>query len=196
MKTIIKDSLANLHNDFKDNELAFLALTTKIELPLRDRWAFSLYTKLKNKRFVVSREWRRTDLAILKRTVPAALIELKAMYTFDAALDPSEIGGFANAMAKDEVKAKRLASDLTEIYTVLLATHPGKVNPEYSGIIKYDAGINKAIRKYGSEANVKEKAINATNNILSHRNVVSFGDLNGGKAFGVNTSILYWLVKA
>jgi hypothetical protein len=73
------------------NELAYLALTSKIEIPIRNKWAYLLHKKL-GEDFVVSREWRRADLAILesvpvsKKTkilVPRCLIELKAMYTFE-----------------------------------------------------------------------------------------------------------------
>ena len=47
-----------------------------------------------NASFTVAREWRRTDIAVLENEVPKALIELKAMYTFDAALYQENINGF------------------------------------------------------------------------------------------------------
>ena len=71
-----------------------------------------------------AREWLRTDIAILEGEVPKALIELKAMYTFDAALDQENINGFCDAMEKDREKARSLSTSESEIYTVLLATHP------------------------------------------------------------------------
>ena len=61
----IKDSLRETKKEFGKDELAFLALTTKVELPLRDRWAYVLFNKVFKNRFFVSREWKRTDIAII-----------------------------------------------------------------------------------------------------------------------------------
>ncbi len=196
MQKAIVESLANLDKEFHVDELAYLALTTKIEMPIRDRWAFLLYKNLVNENLIVSREWKRTDLALLKNQFPESLIELKAMYSFDAALDPIEVGGYIDAMAKDEIKATKLAVTGTEIYTVLLATHPEQIPSNYTGIIKYNAYINKAIRKFGSANEVKSQAITAVNNKLSSKNIILSGELFAGCAFGVKTSILYWVVKA
>lgn len=196
MQELIVRSIEKLGDQFQENELAYLALTTKIELPLRDRWAFSLYREL-NGDYNVSREWKRTDLAILKGSMPQVLIELKAMYSFDAALDTDGIGGFTDAMTLDANKAKYLAADDTEIYTVLLATHPGSsLSPEMNGIIKYVPGINKAIEKYGSADKVRDATCEVVNKDLSTRNIVAFGNLRGGMAFDTEVSILYWVVKA
>ncbi|WP_089138387.1 hypothetical protein [Vibrio rumoiensis] len=196
MQSEIIGSLEKLAKEFQEDELAYLALTTKIELPFRDRWAFLLYNSFTDHTLTVSREWKRTDLAILQNNSPKSLIELKAMYTFDAALDPDEIGGFTDAMARDEIKAKKLATPRTDIYTVLLATHPEQVPPNYRGIVKYDSGINRAIKKFSTADRVKSVAIEAVNKKFKGRNVISSGELNGGSAFGVKTSVLYWLVKA
>ncbi len=46
MKEYLIKTLKNLKNEFQQDELAFLALTTKIELPFRDRWSFLLYKEL------------------------------------------------------------------------------------------------------------------------------------------------------
>src|SRR3989344_4463942 len=105
----IKNSLRGIANKFGKNELAFLALTTKIELPFRDRWAYALYQKLNKVGLIVSREWRRVDMAILEKNKQVALIELKAMYTFDA-LD--EAGFYKEAIEQlkmDAVKAGKTA---------------------------------------------------------------------------------------
>lgn len=196
MEKILTESLFSIEHEFKSNELAYLALTSKIEQPLRDRWAFSLYRKISTV-LVVSREWRRTDLAILDSTGPKALIELKAMYTFDAALDKKGIGGYSQDMKNDELKAKKLASDTTEIYTVLLATHPKSIVPvKYERIIKYRAGINKAIKVFNSSGIVKEVAIEAIEKKFKGENIVANGCLKGGEAFGISTDVLFWILKA
>ncbi len=195
MQNEIIYTLKNIPYEFQENELAYLALTTKIELPFRDRWAYSLFKNLAHTNVNVSREWKRTDLALIQNSSPLALIELKAMYTFDA-LNQRQLAEFTNAMSTDEEKAKKLADKNTEIYTILLATHPtATVHSSLSKIVKYDSGINKAIKNLGTSDAVKEKAINKVNIELKDRNVVLYGEFSGGKAFGIDTSILYWLVK-
>lgn len=195
MQNEIIDTLKNTFYEFQLDELAYLSLTTKIELPFRDRWAYTLFKKFKDTEIYVSREWKRTDLALIKNNSPLALIELKAMYSFDA-LNPRQLNIFTNAMLEDEKKAKKLANDNTEIYTVLLATHPTtSIHPSLSGIVKYDVGINKAIKKFGSSAEVQKKSIIEINSKLNNRNVLFSGEFNAGKAFGIDTSVLYWIVK-
>lgn len=76
------ETLRTIGEDFQENELAYLALTGKVENPFRDRLAFKLHRNL-SPEVVVAKEWRRVDIAILRSEVPLALIELKAMYTFD-----------------------------------------------------------------------------------------------------------------
>ena len=187
MNEVLRESLAAIDQEFRKNELAYLALTTKIEHPVRDRWAFYLYEKLYGE-IIVSREWKRTDLALLEKSGPKALIELKAMYTFDAALDKNGISGFIKAMEMDEIKASKLATAQTQIYTVLLATHPKSiVPPRLEGFVKYRSGINKAISMFESAENVREEAVSAIERKFKGKNVVSSGCLAGGTAI-ISTS--------
>jgi hypothetical protein len=196
MQQILKDTISSVADDFKENELAYLALTSKIELPLRDRWAFNLSQQLSGNA-IVSREWQRTDIAILKKDAPIALIELKAMYTFDAALDLDEISGFIEKMEKDEVKATKLTSQHPQIYTVLLATHPKAFVPiELDGIVKYRAGINRAINTFETEKNVLKVAKEAVYKKFKNKNTIASGVISGGNAFGIDTDVLYWINKA
>ncbi|RUO22604.1 hypothetical protein CWE08_05370 [Aliidiomarina iranensis] len=196
MQDLIIGSLESLEQEFQSDELAYLALTTKIELPFRDRWAFSLYRTLKET-YAVSREWKRTDMAILNGQSPEVLIELKAMYSFDAVLDKFKISRFADAMTSDAKKARLLAEAETEIYTVLLSTHPeGPFPPEMAHIVKYVSGINKAVNRCGSGQKVQHAAHEAINKTLRDRNVVATGSLDGGRAFLNGVVIDYWLVRA
>ena len=59
----LDDSLQASAKSFAAGELAYLALTSKVELPIRDRLAWCLHTSLPNR--VVAREWKRCDLAVL-----------------------------------------------------------------------------------------------------------------------------------
>ena len=74
----LRRELAALAASFQTNELAFLALTGKAELAVRDRLAWALYTALSvaPADLLVAREWRRSDLVVLKSEVhsPALMI--------------------------------------------------------------------------------------------------------------------------
>ena len=59
LKRRIQGALEALEdNCFSDNELAYLALTSKVEQPIRDRLAFALYGAI-GEECVVSREWAK-----------------------------------------------------------------------------------------------------------------------------------------
>lgn len=147
VKSVIIETINDINTQFQSDELAYLALTTKIELPFRHRWAFYLQQKLGTE-YIVSREWQRTDIAILKDDKPVMLLELKAMYTFDAVFNPNGISGYKKRLIDDFNKAKNLAENDTQIYTVLLATAPQNIVPQnYDKVIKYRDGINKCLKK-------------------------------------------------
>jgi len=61
--------LKNLPSSFHAGEFAYLCLTSKSEAHLRDHLAFALQRQLSElkgfRKFLVSREWHRHDIAIL-----------------------------------------------------------------------------------------------------------------------------------
>jgi len=196
MEQTLRGALRELTKEFGKNELAFLALTTKIELPLRDRWGYVLFKKLAGSKYIVSREWKRTDLAIIEDGKPKVLIEIKAIYTFDAAFE----GGFytraIDYLQKDEDKALKLASADTEIYTVLFATHPlAKIPVELEGIVKFRAGINRALNEQNSADAVAKIARRRIEEKFKGKHIVSKGALPGGSAFGIGVDVMYWMVR-
>lgn len=192
----IIETLALCGKEFQENELAYLALTTKIELPVRDRWAFLLHKKLGSK-YHISREWRRTDLAILDGVSPIALVELKAMYSFDAAFGDGGGKGYTDKMLRDENKAKKLAGANTDVYTVLLSTHPrGGFDKRMNYIVKYLYYINKSLKKYVSETEVLSRCKAGVSRNLKDRILLTSGEFDGGSAFGVDVLVSYWVVKA
>lgn len=186
--------LQQLSTEFQVNELAYLAATCKIEFPIRDKLAFYLHTKYQTEKYIVAREWDRIDLAIVNQFgKPMCFVELKAMYTFDAIKNPQK---FTDATSADERKARALAGPKTSVYSLLLATHlDGAIDPLFGKTIKYSAGINRAILSHQGASRVRERASEAINEKLTSRNVVRCGEINGGSAFGIGVSVLYWLVR-
>ncbi|WP_286241155.1 hypothetical protein [Neptuniibacter halophilus] len=196
VEQILIDALKEVIGAFQPDELAYLALTSKIELPIRDRWAYTVHQLLPNQ-YVVSREWKRVDLAVVQDRKPVALVELKAMYSYDAAMDPISISGFCDSLERDERKALKLAGDDASVFTVLLATHPRTSVPiEYEQVIKYRNLINRSFRTFGDAHAIEKAANEAVSARFNGKNVIAAGKLPGGIAFDIEVDVLYWVMKA
>lgn len=200
IENILIKSLEQVVNEFGKDELAFLALTTKIELPLRDRLAYVLYKKLQEEGLIVSREWKRVDLAILKEATPQVLIELKAMYTFDAVNERGFYKKSIGYLFEDIKKATALIdkNKKADIYGILLATHPTQIIPlKFTKIIKYIPGVNGALKRLDNQKQVAGVSTDRIERFLAlgKHTVVKRGTLLGGSAFGIKTSVLFWIIK-
>ncbi|ARF53689.1 hypothetical protein B1H19_05405 [Streptomyces gilvosporeus] len=162
---------------------------------MQDRLAWSLRTKLPD--LVVSREWKRTDLAILdaQASVPLLLLEAKAMYTADlAGVRPASAADYPTLMRDDVVKARRLASEgNAQVFALALATHLMTSPPNWPNVIKYVALTRRKLRQFG-EAGVRAMAADTMNRRLSELGPVCSGSLHGGEAFGVEVAVDWWLV--
>jgi len=100
------------------NELAFLAMTSKLEFPFRDRLAYALALAMPNDERI-AREWNRCDLAWLSGSAPRLLVELKACYSFDLVSQPEIYFGH---LRRDLLKARILAGPGPACFAVLMAT--------------------------------------------------------------------------
>lgn len=187
-------AIAGVEDDFAPGELAYLATTTKAEGPFRDRLAFRLHREYGPAGLVVAREWNRVDLAVLDDAgAPLALVELKAMYTFDALRN---LSFFTDATSADEIKARRLARANTAVYSLLLATHhDDRIPNSHLKPVKYSGGINRGLSECGASAALLARACDNVDHNLVGRNVVARGEVKGGHAFGLGVSLHYWLVR-
>lgn len=190
----LADALTNIGSDFKSNELAYLATTTKVECPFRDRLAFRLHQQYEPAGLLVAREWNRIDLAVLDSSgSPHCLVELKAMYTFDAL---TKLRFFTDATSADELKAQRHARDETSVYSLLLVTHlNGVVEEKFRKPVKYSAAANRAVHTYRGGERLRKYAAMAINNGLKRRKLITKGKVAAGSAFGLDVLVLYWLVR-
>ncbi len=192
---------------FRQNELAYLALTSKIELAIRDRIAF--YCNLHGKNITVAREWhspahgknQRTDIAIFCKSPLLALIEIKAIYTLDAFFNPKSRDYFLNIIRNDQSKSASVATNLVsaqkvsvQTYELLLAVHPHvTLGTSLNPIIKYISQINKCINRHGDK--YFNKAQTKIRNILSSASLnYEEGIIKGGCAFGVDVDVIWWLI--
>jgi hypothetical protein len=143
-------SLSLLGETFQQDELAYLALTSKPELPIRDRLAWHMQTALGDS-FIVSREWRRADLAVLHHDAAVLQVEAKAMYAFDVLSSVSRLKYVAKLVA-DGSKMAVLAPH-TDAYLLALITHVHGQVPTHlrKHVLKYSGGIMSALASQGGD---------------------------------------------
>lgn len=133
---------------FAENELAYLALTSKIENPLRDKIAFALHNKLHNK-YLICRECQvkegkknRTDLAIFEResNTPRLLIEFKARSV------PGYQPSYTKKFISDLKKMACVADDTTELYIIFFNNCiEEEIDNKFAKAVKYLKKTNKSI---------------------------------------------------
>lgn len=176
-----------------DGELAYLALTSKVELPFRDRLALSLRARVAGA--MVAREWKeRVDLAILSTSrIPTLLVELKSLHVFDL-LSAGKRQAFSQAVAADRRKLERFVKKhnfvTTENYVLVLVTACQSVpDNKYEGIVKYRKAIAGCRSMTGEEINSQIKECFGTDDLLAVNQV------SAGEAFGVSVRIHYALYR-
>jgi hypothetical protein len=202
MKTThLVEIIRNLQGKFKKNELAYLALTGKIELPLRDKIAFSIQYEF-SKDFIVAREWtnkenhKRFDIAIFDKNVecnfPDYLIEFKARAV------PGFQDSYSMRVIKDFKKLLDSGDNDTVRYFVLFNTIiTGKLrkslNPAIDKYLRqiYSFAEEKRIINYEQ---IRSEIKNNWNNYLKSNNLEKNSskiiEIEAGKFFGLSVYIL------
>lgn len=149
----IESIISNISSKFQDNELAYLALTSKIELPLRDRIAFELHKKYSDTH-LICREWKskenkssnRIDIAIVdKRNLkPLCLIELKAQSVVRYEKE------YTTHLINDLIKIRNLSKDdNVELYYIYFNNSincENEFEEKFHNSIKYISSINNSIK--------------------------------------------------
>jgi hypothetical protein len=191
-------SLQEVEPAFQQDELAYLALTQKVEHAIRDKLAFKLHQKLASQsaELLVCREWLRSDLAVISNDRPVLILEAKAVYTFDIVKNGAQ-HPFPELVSADLEKAGAWASSAPsglplETYALVIATHPHSApSVQYRQAVKYYGGVSK----YAVESNTYDAACALMNQKMSHVEQVYSCTVKGGRAFGVDVSVFLWLYK-
>lgn len=191
MKQIIEIALAELDTEFNSNELAYLGLTGKVELQIRDKLAYVLHRDYLNQGFdSVVREWKLVDLALMTNEVPQLLLEAKAIYVGDFLT--SSWKKFVHSMHKDFYKCQQL-SPSTPFLTLLIATEMTSPVPN-SPQIKYRSVCNKPFKTGLTAENLAKQYENCVQSLF--KNVDStYGYWKAGEAYGVGVNVHYWLLS-
>ena len=200
---LVAKNVQALGEDFRPNELAYLALTSKVELPIRDRLAFRIRQQIRGTtELAVAREWmgtgtkrERFDLAVVTDGSEARLLlEAKAMYSFDLFTSYGR-KRFVRYCSNDLRKLQEAGANsptTPTLLTLVLATHPH--HPEaiplhWSGVVKYFNQVQRFPDRPVSDV---------TQEILQHFGPPNFplivsGEIHGGLAFGTEVSVVYAL---
>lgn len=151
LENSLLEAVERLRTAFADGELAYLAVTSKPEHHLRDRLAWLLHTSLPP-HYVVSREWRKRDLAVLEGSEPRVLIEAKALYGFDA-LSPAGRAKYLGYLVADLDKMAGTADEAAP-YLLSFVTHvEGDIAQHLRPhVVKYSSGIAAVGLQHGTEA--------------------------------------------
>jgi hypothetical protein len=206
MKLII-DALNAIGSDFLQNELAYLALTSKVEMPVRDKLAYKLHSNPSCKE-IVAREWKRVDIALLEdkskdlkgntkayswidNTNPKALIELKAMYTGDFNLEKGT-NQYIDALKVDSSSMEIIGNEIAN-YNILLATHiEDEVESPYPPQIKYPSIANRTAGN-----NIEEVINDISGELEEHfeKESITPGVIDAGEAFGLKVKLMFWVIE-
>jgi hypothetical protein len=120
---------------------------------------------------------------------PWLLLELKAMYSFDA--QGKGLPEFRKWVSDDCRKALSLAVQGTDVYSLLLVTDPqAHCEPWLEGVVKYWSGIERAA-SHGIQQ-VREEATVAIAKAPAGEPVALRDTLAAGTAFGIPVCIDYW----
>ncbi|MCQ8118191.1 hypothetical protein [Methylomonas rosea] len=199
----IEQSLLTISLGFRQNELAYLALTSKIEHAIRDKIAFHLQENLTFS--IVAREWRfilnskkkLIDIAVVdSEGKETSLIEIKAIYTLEAFLKRKT--SFKDVLNYDKEKLEGFESkNAVERYLLLLATHPNiqsVIIQPFDKIIKYSGYINRFFNASGVDYSQDAKNIIDQHCSTLDKNFIC-DVIDAGKKFNIDVRIYWWLIK-
>ena len=176
--------------EFRDDELAYLALTSKIEKPIVDRLAYSLHRD--NKCACIAREWtngnyRRGDLAVILNGVPKLILEAKAMYSFDMFANDAK-KKYPERVNNDAEKMQNFKPDgqIERLAMILLTDTNACPDKKYRGIVKYIDGLNKPKKSCDELRCAVERNFECLP-------IHSSGCICAGRAFDLDVTVHYWL---
>ena len=199
----ISGALRRLTNEFGENELAYLALTSKAEKQIVDRLAFSLHRDNRHSDYVaIAREYtdpgviRLVDLAVVERGiphVPHVFLEAKAMQSFNVNL-PHDSPRYLQPIGEDVEKLEnyniRAYANVPQKIVLHLTTHTSRApHNRWDGVVKYASRI----RNYRPRS-IADLTSKLDRQMPTERfPVMASGNIRGGRAFDVDVTVHYRL---
>jgi hypothetical protein len=199
LTNLLRVAITRASESFVKDELAFLALTSKVERPFLDRVAFQLHRGMESSGTVVAREYPvfvgvRADIAILRAGDLIGAIEGKAMYTADCLTGRGLGPEYPKRMHADLQRYATTQNDGLQVFTLLVATNPGTQVPEsLQSIIKYSRLVNRGFQIHSSALELERIAGEYLEAQISAQVTIANGKLDAGKAFEIPVALLWWL---
>lgn len=199
MMSLIMVALSEMDQD----DLAYLFATGKSELEIRNQIALHLHRNL-DSNYIVTREWHRHDLAVLKNGKPEVLIEGKSWIHADA-VNPGKM-----YLGKNSIVAG-IERDIRKMYSTREA-HP-EVNLFISMVlftvdvqrstksrvmetgIPYADTHRRAIKQHENAIELAGRGRGELSNLLSSYGVVKRASLNTGYFHEFKVEADFFLLK-
>jgi hypothetical protein len=175
----------------QDSTALWVTATGKPELFVRDH--FGAIIAEKNPDLIVSREWNKHDLALLDVNADVqVLIEGKHLYDFD--LHSKSIRArYRDSLLQDLEKMKKGVESRNYV-SLLMTSIRTPIPNSLVRVTKYSRGINKALKKYGSD--LMEKSVFEARDFLAEFGEIMFEtELAKGQSLGLDIHLWMWLVK-
>ena len=175
----------------QDSTALWVTATGKPELFVRDH--FGAIIAEKNPDLIVSREWNKHDLALLDVNADVqVLIEGKHLYDFD--LHSKSIRArYRDSLLQDLEKMKKGVESRNYV-SLLMTSSRTPIPNSLVRVTKYSRGINKALKKYGSD--LMEKSVFEARDFLTEFGEIMIEtELVKGQSLGLDIHLWMWLVK-
>ena len=175
----------------QDSTALWVTATGKPELFVRDH--FGAIIAERNPDLIVSREWNKHDLALLDMNADVqVLIEGKHLYDFD--LHSKSIRArYRDSLLQDLEKMKKGVESRNYV-SLLMTSIRTPIPNSLVRVTKYSRGINKALKKYGSD--LMEKSVFEARDFLAEFGEIMFEtELAKGQSLGLDIHLWMWLVK-
>ncbi|MFE4922639.1 hypothetical protein [Streptomyces sp. NPDC056661] len=211
---LLDDCLQGAGHAYAPGELAYLALTSQVENPIRDRVAYQMHLRLHRTRLDVGREWtgvdaegedgapvaRRLDLAIVERWGRRSrrypppvhgVAEFKAVRTSHAQTT-SELTRVYKMVTDDIIKCVSVGGMvLNAIHAVVLLPHAQIARRNVADhVIKVDFKLMWTGQLFQADA-ARENAVAGVAARLAPLGPVRTGMIDGGEALGMRVTLPY-----
>ncbi|MGW1595412.1 hypothetical protein [Streptomyces sp. NPDC002343] len=211
---LLDDCLQSAGHTYALGELAYLALTSQIENPIRDRVAYQLHLRLQGTRLDAGREWtgvdaeredgtlagRRLDLAIVgrwgrrsRRYSPPVhgVAEFKAVRTSHAQTT-GDVNGVFKLVTDDIIKCVSAGGViLPAIHSVVLLPHAEIVRRTVAEhVIKGGWKLMWTGQRFQADA-ARKRAVDGVAARLAPLGPVRTGMIDGGEALGMRVTLPY-----
>ena len=195
VKEALKDSLRALGDEFKANRLAYLLLSSKDERLLCGALARGLHeTFAHDPTLHVRRNWptglgrKDVDIAVLQHQRPVALVEAKAAISSDLLRKgkrPFPIG----AVQDDVDKLRAIEFDSDRYALLFVIRNQQALRDEHDPALPYAVNMKRVVETAEIDEGFERFRV-----AVGGLPVLGQGEVLAGNAFGVDVSVLYWLL--